>query len=563
MGASHYWCLVLSLEVRPLSDDLRPPKYRVNMPDDSVIRVKCPLCDADVVAQRGPAYHRITCDFCLEEFTAPTPKSASQTKAPQANRAGEDRTVELPTTFDDPLPLDAASADPMGFDLSDGSDSDLTFADDLTGTTPASKSKAEGDSQAPGSDESDEQWLRVDEDLTTPSEDHPAKKVVLTEDYEFSGPCPLCQTRFVATDDQIGTTLKCPDCYTEFEIREPLPGARQPRRQSGNNWDDDDDLRLSEPDDLTEMQLSTDDVLGSPLQSVRPVPNATTWIRDETGIDGQAAVASAILQKAESEAEEEEAKEAALPDSPLTSGVLSCFLDPSLLIRWLLFSIAIQVELSAFNGALKWGAIGDPMSQFVCLALSCFSFCFGVILLLVASVSLLAITQDTASGRDQIENWPGANFMDWVFDAFYVLAAVFACFLLGGLVGQIFLPFGMAIYVWGMLAAVAISSGVVFPIYFLGVLETGSPINPFSAPVLRSLTAARATWIRFALMSLGLGFIAVLGGLLRIFDSTILNFLSAAIVSWALILYFRMLGRLTWSCQETVANDQRLREATS
>jgi hypothetical protein len=519
------------------------------MSDDS-IRVKCPLCDADVVAQRGPADQRITCDFCLEEFTAPTAKPASEAKLDPAD--------ELPSTFDNPLSMEAEfSATPTGSDLPAGSDSDLAFADDLPGTTPAASH-----GQASGSDDSDEQWLQVDEDLTTTGEDHPAKRVVLTEDYEFSGPCPLCRTRFVATDDQIGTNIKCPDCFTVFEIHEPLPGARQPRRQGGSNWGDDDDLRLRELDDLTEMQSTAADPVDSP-QSVRPVASPTTWIRDETGKDGQAAVASALLQKAESDAEEQEAKEAALPASPLTSGVLSCFVDPPLLIRWLLFSIAIQVELAAFKGAVELGAIKDPMSQLGCLALSCFSFCFGVMLLLVSSVSLIAITQDTANGQDQIESWPGANFMDWVFDAFYVLSALFACCLFGGLVGQIFLPFGMAIYVWGILAAIAISAGVVFPIFFLAVLETGSPINPFSTPVLRSLTVARGTWIQFAVMSLGLGFIAVLGVLLRLFDSAILNFLSAAIVSGTLIFYFRLLGRLAWSCQEAVAHDQRLREAAS
>jgi len=519
------------------------------MPDDS-IRVKCPLCDADMVVQRGPADQRITCDFCLEEFTAPTAKPASEAKLDPAD--------ELPSTFDNPLSMEAEfSATPTGSDLPAGSDSDLAFADDLPGTTPAASH-----GQASGSDDSDEQWLRVDEDLTTPSEDHPAKKVVLTEDYEFSGPCPLCRTRFVATDDQIGTKIKCPDCYTVFEILEPLPGARQPLRHSGSNWGDDDELRISEPDDLPQMQLPVDDPLDS-SQSVRPVANPTTWIRDETGGDGQAALASALLQKAESDADEQEAKETALPASPLTSGVLSCFVDPPLLIRWLFFSIAIQVELAAIEGAIALGPFKDPMSQLGCLALSCFSFCFGVALFLVSSASLMTITQDTANGRDQIENWPGANFMDWVFDAFYVLSPLFACCLLGGLVGQIFLPLGMAIYLCGILAAIAISSGVVFPVFFLAVLETGSPINPMSTPVLRSLTVARGTWIQFAFMSLGVGFIGVLGGLLRLVDSTILNFLSAAIVSFALMLYFRMLGRLAWSCQEAVADDQRLREAAS
>ena len=530
------------------------------MSDSSSFRVNCPLCDADVVVLQGQAGQIITCDFCLEEFAAPTARPTSQTKP----TAPADQAGELPSEIDDPLSSDADSADPLGIDLAEGSDFDLGFADELSGKTPQASS--DRDSQPPASDtteQSDEQWLRVDEDLTTPEENHPAKKVILTEDYEFSGPCPLCATRYVATDDRIGTTIKCPDCHTEFKIPEPLPGARQPRRHSNGTWDDDEELRLSNLDDLSDIESPTDDPLSSPPKSIRPMPNATSWPRDEIGADGQTAVASAILQKAEAEIEEQEAEQSDLPPNPLTNGVLRCFVDPSVLIRWLLFSIAIQIELSAFNGALTNAKIDSPTNQFIGLMLSCVSFALGIGLLLCGSVSLLAITQDTASGQDQIENWPRMNFMDWVFDAFYVLCALFACLLLGALAGQIFLPFGTTVYVWGLLAAIALSTGVVFPIFLLATLETGSPINPFSGPVFRSLSVVRGSWMQFALMSLVLAVFAVLGCLLRYAESMILNFLSAVIVVGILMLYFRLLGRLTWTCQEAVAEDAQLPEVSS
>jgi hypothetical protein len=513
------------------------------------------------VAKRGPADQLLTCDFCLEEFPAPAAKVTSPTKP----TAPANREKELPSKIDEPSKSAENSPDPMGFDLSSGeSDSDLGFADELPGTTPHTSSEHGGPSpDGDPSGLSDEQWLRVDEDLTTPEEDHPARKVVLTEDYEFSGPCPLCATRFVATDDQIGTTIRCPDCYTEFEIHEPLPNKRQPRRHGSGNWDDDDELRISEPDDLANIESPADDPLGSPIQSIRPMPNATSWPRDETGADGQAAVASAILQKAEADVEEQEAEETTLPPSPLMNGVLGCFVDPSLLMRWVLFAIGIQIELAAANATLSLSMSGKPTDQFLGMMVGVFSVLFGMGLMVSGSVSLLAITQDTASGRDQIENFPGANFMDWGFDAFYVLCAAFVCLLVGTLAGQIFLPFGVTIYVWGLLAAIGLSTGIVFPLYLLAVLETGSPINPMSKPLWRSLRLARGTWIRFAIMSLGLAIAGVLGCLLRYAESTLLSFLSAMIVSGVLILYFRLLGRLTWTCQEAVAEDESLREEAS
>jgi hypothetical protein len=94
-------------------------------------------------------------------------------------------------------------------------------------------------------------------------------------------------------------------------------------------------------------------------------------------------------------------------------------------------------------------------------------------------------------------------------------------------------------------------------------LETGLAVNPASGPVLRSLSVARGTWIQFAFMSLGLAIIAVLGCLLRYAESVILNFVAAAVLFGILMLYFRLLGRLAWTYQEAVGDDQRLREASS
>jgi hypothetical protein len=256
------------------------------MSDGSPIRLKCPLCAAEVVTQSGQAGQIVTCDFCLEEFTAPAFKPAAPTKpaptkpaptksaptkpAPSksaptkqhpssgpAGKASNDREdVVSPGAgtagfdpseangnelgFADELPTASAVTNPgqdgarFGGGPPESSD-ELGFADELPAAASQSKSGQDGAHFGGNSSEqSDEEWLHVDEDLTTPDEDHPAKKAVLTSDYEFSGPCPLCGTRYVSTDDQIGKTIRCPDCHSEFEIREPLPTARQPLRRASN-----------------------------------------------------------------------------------------------------------------------------------------------------------------------------------------------------------------------------------------------------------------------------------------------------------------------------------------
>ncbi len=503
-------------------------------------------------------------------------------------------------------------------------DDELGFADDLPEPAKAGQGGASSPDDPSGSPD-DEAWLHVDEDLSKPVEDHPARQKILTSDYEFSGPCPVCGTRFVATDDQIGSTIRCPDCHSHFEIREPLPKARQPLRKTASSWDDDDEFRLEPAADLASMEdlgdptaeaptrgsgsdgtsgdrLGGDEIGGDPLggdplsgdpladdplagtlpggtsplsdgpasddwggdtlgsgplddlddldtddrlphsSSVQPVPVGTpSFPNSEWGGAGDRVAADAALRKAEAEAdiEEEAARAKALPPRPLINGVLNCFQDPTFLLRWLLFAFAIQVECSVINGAIARALIDDPVAQLMSMMMGCFAFFFGIAILVAGAVTLLAVTQDTANGEETIENWPDANFMDWFFESSYIFCALFVSFLAG--------PFGL----------------IVFPIYLLATLESGLPVNPISGPIFRSLLLARGTWIQFLLMSLGLSLTAIAGWSLRLFGWGLLNFVAAIILAGALFLYFRLLGRLTWVCQEVVAEDDRRRAAES
>ena len=46
-------------------------------------------------------------------------------------------------------------------------------------------------------------------------------------DYEFDVECPLCGTRQDATREQIGLTLRCPDCDFLITVNEPSRRAQQ------------------------------------------------------------------------------------------------------------------------------------------------------------------------------------------------------------------------------------------------------------------------------------------------------------------------------------------------
>jgi hypothetical protein len=85
----------------------------------------------------------------------------------------------------------------------------------------------------------------------------------------------------------------------------------------------------------------------------------------------------------------------------------------------------------------------------------------------------------------------------------------------------------------------------------LSVLESGSV---YSAPVWRSLTVARTSWIAFRLRS---GLIILAGCLVAymrvLSNSTVWNFCLASATLLLMLLYARLLGRLSWVCDSAMA----------
>jgi len=103
-----------------------------------------------------------------------------------------------------------------------------------------------------------------------------------------------------------------------------------------------------------------------------------------------------------------------------------------------------------------------------------------------------------------------------------------------------------------------------FPFVLVSMLESASPIVPVSQPIIRSLSLARGSWLVFTLLSSlvvgsGLGLVAVRG---LWPDYAVMNFAIAVFLILLIAIYFRLLGRLTWCCDEAIsAEDTRLEEA--
>ena len=180
-----------------------------------------------------------------------------------------------------------------------------------------------------------------------------------------------------------------------------------------------------------------------------------------------------------------------LPARPLRNRLLRFLLEPPTLIRSLILGIGLLIELAAIRKASEL-FFGDPFAVSVCDAAGF----FGRVWFRsnpVRFVTLLTVLQDTAVGKDVIDDWPEGHFLDWFAD----------CALHGGGVvyrrssrgaGRPHRGIPSPRHGLHPLAGRFVHPTVfiLFPFLLLSLLETGSPLNIVSRPIWRSLSLIRA-----------------------------------------------------------------------
>jgi uncharacterized membrane protein YiaA len=154
----------------------------------------------------------------------------------------------------------------------------------------------------------------------------------------------------------------------------------------------------------------------------------------------------------------------------------------------------------------------------------------------------LALLEPTAAGLDRIEAWPEPNWKEWMGQMIYL-----------GWIGAIPLAasYGLAVLagLWGARMELAFPGFffVVYPISLLSALEANSIWAPLTVPILASLFRWFWCWLMFYLLT---GMIAV--GLAIAFVRSVesgrdsLMLLLGPLVAAAVLIYFRLLGRLAW-----------------
>ena len=158
----------------------------------------------------------------------------------------------------------------------------------------------------------------------------------------------------------------------------------------------------------------------------------------------------------------------------------------------------------------------------------------------------LTILQDTAEGIDDIE-WPGAVWIDWIQDVFYVVNSASLSFLAGLGVDLLLEQVGYRL-AWSRAA----TAFILLPIILLSMLEVDSPLVPFSLPVLRCLAKRWWAWglvyLETGVLVFGAGWATVQvvarGGYY------VSAFVLPPLLVATLMIYARLWGRLGWFCTQ-------------
>jgi DNA-directed RNA polymerase subunit M/transcription elongation factor TFIIS len=332
-------------------------------------------------------------------------------------------------------------------------------------------------------------------------------------------PCSLCHTRMLATLDQVGGWLVCPDCGTATEVPPPPPPKRKIDVMAGAG--------------PGYGLIGYDETRPQATAPQPPLPR-------DADVEPRAPEPRLIPRR----------KRRRLPEHPFLEGTFSFPFLPSVRVRTLvLMGWAFLPSIMVFT-ARSAGAMTPTLGSaaiiywFFCAMLMSAAVVITMMWYVVASATLMVVMRESAEGCEVIEDWPGPVFTDWILDALWIFIG-FAVSVAPG-----------AAIVWllgdcGALGDAIMAAGMffVFPIVMMSMLEMNTMFGVISWPVLRSLFTTTGGWLKFyaasgALVATTLA-IEYLVSWLNLDLGLIIGAMVQVIV-W--MIYFRLLGRLGWYC---------------
>jgi DNA-directed RNA polymerase subunit RPC12/RpoP len=391
--------------------------------------------------------------------------------------------------------------------------------------------------------------------------------------------CPLCHTRMYGTIEQVGQTLKCPDCGRTSVVPPPRPAAKaiavpatvdvyplasEVEPTAGV-------VRASEQSYVavicqrcqTRLTATLDqvgDTLLCPdcgMANVVPAPPARP--HSLTNAAGTVyGLAKASPEETPPLAVEEaprpirdwrlqpQSERPVLPRGPFITGTFSFPFFSGTLLRVLVLTAWSLLADGLLMKAIQLGGVNTPYTWLFSALLGTATLIVTVMWFAFASACALLVVRETASGCNKISEWPGISFFDWFLDPLYLFYSLCVSFMPGAGVAWCLAQLG-----WTVPGVPLVSLFFLFPVVLLSTLEKDSPLAVFSWPVVRSVWTAWQGWAGFFVATVAL-FVAAGNVLLAVRpggDFWVVMVASPVfIIVW--FIYFRLLGRLAWYCAE-------------
>ncbi|MFW6170328.1 MAG: hypothetical protein ACODAD_07555, partial [Planctomycetota bacterium] len=492
------------------------------------IPVICPLCGTRMYATKDQIGQAMVCPDCLESVVVPNhsppkPKPSpsvpdGQTPPPETDAAGA-----------------SAAEQPEGAEADEPDDYKL--ADAIKLPRHLSVSKALGHLIDRHIEPAQDEVVPAEKKTTDHEVDPPSSPAPPPPGpRSFTVKCPVCDAMLQATEEEIGTEKKCPDCFSLIEIRRPPP--KRPRVNPVVQSDEaDEDFTLSEPVSLDIYKPTAED--GAPRTM------------------GEEALRNARRARVE---REEEASD--LPLSPLWTGVFAFLPDVAAILRIVITGVLLGGLMKLMFVVVGAAFSPNPMHQFLGMIGSVAAVGLGVLTISLVSTNFLTVLQQSADGLDRIESWPENNLVEWVGESIPVVMAVFFAAAPAMLLIVPFSGIRARPEIAGFLLGGSLY--LCFPITQMSILESASVANPLSKPIIDSLRDQFLLWCTFYIMTFFLALAVVIA--LSFVSPGHPTFVLVALglfISFCGMLYARLLGRLVWACQMGVVNEEEPEEEES
>ncbi len=328
--------------------------------------------------------------------------------------------------------------------------------------------------------------------------------------------CGVCNTRIYVKLQQVGSTVECPDCYTQNMVKEP------PK----------DKIKKAPP------AMATDGYGLAAPQEITIIDKMGKEMLDE---------ADEVVQK-----EIEEAPK--MPDRPFMSGIVTYPFRASVLPMVLGMAIAWTFLAIAISFAWTLEGFAAAVAPVILAGLAI----IGLFILVPTLACFQKIFENSSSGDDESDIRPDGG-MYTVIESFFdvvpfILAAAISCVPTLGIVHLSGLPKPFEI-------AAAYCAFLLFPFVLLSMMEHSSILGVFSKNVFGSIAKIPGAWLKFIVIAtLLFASAAGIATALVMFDVSQLNitvlFLLMVLVSFAMLcivtVYFRLLGRLAFVLSQKV-----------